>query len=32
MGRSPFAHEEASWEDLEEVLDPAAAAGQLGIR
>ena len=32
MGRSPFAAEEASWQDLEELLDPAAAAGQLGIR
>jgi len=30
--RAPFADVDATWRDLEHVLDPAAAAGQLPIR
>jgi predicted amidohydrolase YtcJ len=32
MGRAPFANDEASWEDLEQLYDPAADAGALPIR
>jgi predicted amidohydrolase YtcJ len=32
MGRAPFADTGASWRDLEQVYEPAAAAGQLALR
>ena len=32
MGRAPFAHARASWEDLEEAYAPLADAGELPLR